>query len=187
MNYSNYDDIELIKLVIEKRDEGVFKEIYNRYNKMMYNFIRKYLYYASKTCVEELVNEVFINVFLKITTLKNKDKFKQWIYQIAHNLCKNYIRDQRAKKDVNYIPDNLPDKDANVENDFINNEIQKCLFNEISKFNDKDREVFLLRFHQKLTYKEISKTTKISVRSLKYRVKKSVQELQLKLKVEGFY
>lgn len=185
--YQHLHDTDLVKEYLKDENDIIFREIYLRYNKKIFYYIKKYLYYESHDIIEEIVNDVFIKIYVNISKLKNIDKFRSWVYQIAHNRCVNHIEAQHSRKEFSLLSDQILDKKADFEEHFLENELLSFVFKEISKFDDKIREVIVLKYYQNLTYNEISEVTNISVRSLKYIIKKTFIKIDNKLKRAGFY
>ena len=56
--------------------------------------------------VEDLTHDVFLQAFLKISTLRNSNAFKGWLLTIAHNRAINYCRRQKTQinpADINQL------------------------------------------------------------------------------------
>ena len=64
-----------------------------------------------KAIAEDILQEVFIKIHLKINTLNDHTKLESWIYQIARNL----INDHYRKKDIENLPETII-KEAEEEN-----------------------------------------------------------------------
>lgn len=60
---------------------------------------------------EDVAQEAFIRGFLRIRSLRNRDKFSSWIARIARNLCIDYLRRRKRKPDS---LDNLPEHVAHT-------------------------------------------------------------------------
>jgi len=180
------DDTKLIDDFLKEQSDNAFSEIYKKYNKMIYNFVNEYLYYSQSGVVEEIVDDVFVKVYLKLHTLNDKSKFKSWIYQITRNLCKNYIRYQKTQKSASKITDDIVDKKSDLESNLNKKQVKEFIYDEILKSNDKDRELIILKFYEGLTYNDISEITNINVANLKYYMKTALKKLLDKLEEKGY-
>lgn len=180
-------DIKLVDDFVRERSDEAFSKIYVEYKKMIYNFVKDYLYFSSTSEAEEIVDDVFVRVYLKVHTLKDLTKFKSWIYQIARNLCKNYIRDKKLKNINLKITDDVVDEKINMEGFFEKKEVKEFVYNEIQKLDDKLRELIILKYYEGLTFSEISKITNISIGNLKYHMKTALNKILEKLIAGGFY
>ncbi len=181
----NFTDEQLIKKFLKIKNEEIFKELYERYNKRIYNYMKKVLYYSSDFIIEELVNDVFVKVYLNIESLKKILSFKSWVYKIAHNICVNYIKSSKPEQQI--IEDTVIDKNIDLEKDIIAAEIREFMFNELLKLEPISRELVILKFFHNLTYEEISSILNISLRTLKYKMKDILLKLNEKFKNAGIY
>lgn len=195
MDYSKLGELpdsELVKIFQLKVDKKVFEELYNRYKDMIYSYVRKFLYRTPEDIAKEIMNEIFIKVYLELSSLKNPEAFKFWVYKIARSFCLKYIRSQKGfnisldSNNDSALPLELVDTNVNLENDYINNEIRSAVFQEINKLDDKLREIIILKFFDNMTYDEISKITKIPDRTIRFKLKKAFDKISNKLKNEGY-
>ena len=52
---------------------------------------------TSKTQAEDILQDVFLKILLKIDGLNNRDKLQSWLYQITRNTISDYFR-QKEKE-----------------------------------------------------------------------------------------
>jgi RNA polymerase sigma-70 factor (ECF subfamily) len=62
---------------------------------------------GNQTDAEDATQEVFIRGLERMGTLRNSDRFSQWISQIARNWCRDLLR-VRARRQVLSIDDERP-------------------------------------------------------------------------------
>jgi RNA polymerase sigma-70 factor, ECF subfamily len=185
----NYNDSELINLYITNKDNDAFKVLYNRYKDNIYNYIKNFLFYAPLEVIHEILNETFIEMYLNLFKLNNFDAFKPWLYQIARYKCIHYIKERKRTKTVPLIEDesnHLLDHRVNLEKDIIEVEMRKFLLKQIGNLDDKNREIVILKFFNKLTYEDIAKMTGIPIRTLKRNMNKIFYLLKEKLLQGGY-
>jgi len=58
---------------------------------------------------EDVTQEVFIQAYQKLRTLRQWDSFLSWLYAIASNRCKNLIRSRQNRPDNEFIEDQEPE------------------------------------------------------------------------------
>ena len=154
-------DSVLIKEFQSKADKKFFEELYLRYKNMIYSYVRKFLYRTPEDIAKEIVQEVFIKVYLELNTLRTPEAFRSWLYKIARNFCLKHIR---SNKGVNISLDdcnsllglNIIDSRVNIEEESVNNKIREVVFNEIKKLDDKLRDVIFLKFFDRFLIFESS-------------------------------
>jgi len=54
---------------------------------------------------QDITQEVFLQAYRDLRKLKNGDSFLWWIYSIAYNTCKNWLRAQSTRPDIIFIKD----------------------------------------------------------------------------------
>ena len=102
-------DEVLVRAIIQKEDTQLFEILYDRY----YAFVHKRCssFFKNKQDAEDVSQEIFFKVFLKLDTFSFKSKFSTWLYSFAQNYCINYIRQIRYRKleDRHIDPEKLSD------------------------------------------------------------------------------
>jgi RNA polymerase sigma-70 factor, ECF subfamily len=79
-------------MVIDKV-EFMWKEFETRLRSFIYSKV------PDKDVTEDILQEVFIKIHLKIDTLRDESKLKPWLYQITRNMIMDYYR---RNKSVNF-------------------------------------------------------------------------------------
>ena len=98
-------DEELIAR-LRQGDRAAFDAIYQRYFKRIYHFLDKRLRNSADT--EEVVQEVFINVFSSIESFRGESPFAAWIFGLTRRTLANRFKRKRHPM----VP--LSDSDAEI-------------------------------------------------------------------------
>lgn len=111
---------------------------------------------------EDLLQEVCLTAYEKFHTLRNPDKFKPWILQIARNKCRNYFL---VKK-----PESIP-LDT-VEPYLTHGSLGPvdAVHDTLSMLSDKDRDMLELTYFIGLSQAEIAQKLQIPVGTVKSRM-----------------
>jgi RNA polymerase sigma-70 factor (ECF subfamily) len=72
---------------IRKNEETAFIKLYELYAKKIYK--TAYMMTNDKGAAQDIVQEVFIKIFIRIDDLKNNFAFNSWLYRITVNCCLN--------------------------------------------------------------------------------------------------
>lgn len=72
------------------RDERAFNELVQLYQDRVFRLVFRML--GRREEAEDLVQEVFVQVFKAVGTFRGDAKLGTWIYRIAINLCKNRVK-----------------------------------------------------------------------------------------------
>lgn len=138
---------------------------------------------------EDIVQEVFVEVYRSIGNFKEESKLSSWIYRIAVNKCLETIRYKKRKKRKAFFQSLVGIQESNgndVAREFNhpgvlleNKERTSVLFSKIAELPENQRIVFTLCKIDDLSYKEaaeIMNTSVSSVESLMFRAKKNLQK-----------
>ncbi len=143
-------------------------------------------YVKNRTTAEDLTQEIFIKCYEKLGQFNNKSSIKTWLYRIAINHCKDYLRSwhYRKIKFSDKIGDYFPSKAKHVEEEIISKNVTNRLTNAVMDLPEKYREVVFLHYYEELPLVNISKITGINSNTLKTRLKHARELLKNKMKEE---
>lgn len=84
-------DKQIKKLVeaMEQGDNKAFEKLYNETSRTVYFICLSFL--NNEQDAQDVMQEVYITAYNKVSQLHDKDKFVPWINQIAVNRCKNQL------------------------------------------------------------------------------------------------
>ena len=113
---------------------------------------------------EDITQEVFMQAYKNLSGLKKVDRFKSWLFSIAVNRVRDFNRKKRFRALFKMSDGNDEIKTAepqiNDNPEPINELMRQDFWKQIGLILDKlprmEREVFLLRFLDHLSIKEIS-------------------------------
>ena len=92
MDYSKISDIALVEKVKEQ-DQEAFAQIVNRYENRCYRLALKLT--GNEMDAEEVLQDVFLNVYSKIDTFRGESAFSSWIYRITVNTSYMKLRERK--------------------------------------------------------------------------------------------
>ena len=164
---SNLSDQDLINSYLKGNDYS-FEVLLNRHKDRVYSSI--FMFVKD----DELANDIFQDVFIKIvdTIRKGKynheGKFIQWALRISYNLCVDHFRKNKRRTKVSSsetfdILNIIESNDPNSEESIIQNQSHNKLRQIIERLPDEQKEVVLLRHYAEMSFKEISMLTKVSI------------------------
>ena len=163
---TNSNDLELVEL-FQHGNEASFNELVRRYQEKVYWIAHRFV--NDHDQADDIVQEVFVKVYSALKKFRGESSVYTWLYRIAVNVALNTLRKQRARDFIrideffetaekeNEQPDAIYEKD----------EQQKLIEEAITKLPEKQKAVFILRYHEELSYEEIALILKTSVGGLK--------------------
>ncbi|MFD2216607.1 sigma-70 family RNA polymerase sigma factor [Metabacillus endolithicus] len=158
-------------------DENYLREIMNKYGTPLLKLV--YSYVKNWTTAEDIVQETFITFAQKHYQFKGKSSLKTWLYQIAINKSKDFLKSPKNKlSHFSFNPFVLTSKGEEDENKLIDDDesrlISECLF----KLTIKYREVLTLFYYEELSIKEISNVLCISEGNVKTRLSRGREKFK---------
>ena len=168
-------------------DMGAFELIVMRYKDLITNFIYRSIddYHRS----EDLAQETFLRVFRSANRYEPKCRFKNWLYLIATNLCRNEIRD-RKRRNTAYLDDLVPDNEDGSYLELMQDvsqlpdevyekkERQIIIQQTINRLPENQRLALLLVSYQNLRYDEIAEVLECSVSAVKSLIHRARQNMK---------
>jgi RNA polymerase sigma-70 factor (ECF subfamily) len=129
---------------------------------------------------EDIVQNVFLKLFERMDTIRNKNSIRYWIFTAVRNEVYMFIRSKKVKADQFNVIDSDElevesgeDISAQVEL----NETKNIIMQELNKMPNEQKEVFILKEYSGFSYKEISALLKINEGLVKSRLFKARQKL----------
>jgi len=159
-------DFQLIREFLAGNQDA-FDKIVRKYQSKIYWHARRML--GNHLDADEVTQEVLITLYKKLGTFHFNSSLFTWIYKITSTRSINLIKKRKVKK-LLFFEDH-PNLNLIESNDFIKNiddkEKLEKLDSILTKLPVKQREVFIMKNFDQLTYEEISKITGKSIGGLK--------------------
>lgn len=179
------DDTALIHQTLSG-DDRAFEILVGRYQSVVFGWIRQTLPYTEQD--EDLAQEVFIQAYFNLDTLREPSKFKGWLRQIVRNVCISWLR--RQKPFVSYeklISDNQTREQIEMrssqtvltpEEQLLAHEAFTNLENHLHYLSEVHQEIIRLYYFKGLTYQEISEMLDLSESAIKSRLHRAREQLR---------
>ncbi|TVR87210.1 MAG: sigma-70 family RNA polymerase sigma factor [Saprospirales bacterium] len=164
---SNPDEEILVqKLKSEtEKNEGI-ELIIDIHGKSLFGFIRTYVH--AEPDAEDLFQNTLIKISQKASTFKGNCSFKTWMWQIARNECLDFLRKQkRTQKNQAAYAENISTHPLSEESGFDGDKTLALLHQGVQSLPEVQRDVFVLRYFEEMSYREIAHMTGKSEGSLK--------------------
>jgi RNA polymerase sigma-70 factor, ECF subfamily len=161
--------------------EHIIDQLMQEYSDNILHLV--YTYVKNRTTAEDLTQEIFLKCYEKLNQFNQQATIKTWLYRIASNHCKDYLRSWHYRKITfsDKIFDYIPSKSKQVEEEVISNSEENILTNAVINLPLKYREVVFLHYYEELSLAEISKITTVNINTLKTRLKRAKELLKDKL------
>ncbi|QTD42621.1 sigma-70 family RNA polymerase sigma factor [Sporosarcina sp. Te-1] len=147
-----------------------------------------YSYVQDAEIAKDMVQNTFIKCYKNLDSFRNDAQIKTWLYRIAINECKDYLKSWnyrmvQVKSLINETAKSIsPSVEKTVMDKYKSEEMKDTIFS-IPKVY---REVVFLYYYDSLNSEEIATVLDISVNTVKTRLRRAKQKLQLMIKEEEF-
>lgn len=186
------EDQDLLVLLRKNKDRA-YRYLVDTYAGMIYNTCFNLV--RSVEDAEDLVQEVFTAVYLSLDSFEGNSKVSTWVYSIAINKSKEFLRSKTRKKrsghmvliekeESHFLPSQVIDFDhpgVKMED----KELAAVLFSAIDQLSENQQVAFVMHKIEGYSYEEISRKMDLSissVESLMFRSRKKLKEL-----LENYY
>jgi len=154
-----------IHFLVEKARDGsrvAFADLVDLFQEDLFRMV----YYRTRSRMdsEDIAQDVFIQAFKNLSKLRETNRFRGWLFSIALNRIRDFHRKKKfwrlsTTSDSGNKTDQ-PDSGIHANPKALDNLVKKDFWKRIGSFLDKlprmEKEVFILRFMDHLSIKEIS-------------------------------
>lgn len=160
-------DEQILKLIASKNTfEQGFKALMATYQERLYWHVRRMVTSHEET--DDVLQNTFVKVFKGISTFRGGSSLYTWLYRIATNEALNALKKMNRIKTYNGGEGDLEIMDTLASDAwFDGDQAQAMLVAAINTLPDKQKAVFNLRYHEDMSYADISEVTGTSVGALK--------------------
>lgn len=171
------DELTVEAFEIEDK-ELLIDEIMNKYGQEVLQLV--YSYVNNKEVAEDLTQDIFVKCYKSLHTYKGNSNLKTWLWRIAINHCKDYLKSWYNKKIIVTEDDftYMESQKESVEQTVIQNAEDRELASAVMNLPIKYREVIYLFYYEELSIKEIAIVIDVKENTIKTRLKKAKELLK---------
>jgi RNA polymerase sigma-70 factor (ECF subfamily) len=167
-------DADLIADVLAGRAER-FALLVERYQEAMYRHARGML--GEPDAAADLVQDTFVKAYTHLGTCQDPQRFSAWVFRILRNRCMDHLKNLRQRSvplDDAIVGSSDDDPAAELER----TEAGRAVAAALARLPAAQREAFLLKHVEELSYEEMAERLDASVSALKMRVMRAREALQ---------
>ena len=172
--YKNLTDLELVERITKDNNTMLFGVLYDRYVKMVYN--KCYGFSRSEDEAEDLTQDVFLSLFVKLKSFQGRSKFSSWLYSFTYNFCVNYVNRNKERK--------MSDKSSPIEksehkvtedisDDALFDLRSEKLKRALELIDPDDKKLLLLKYQDDVSIKELQALMELGESAVKMRLKRA--------------
>ena len=176
------NDAELIQQTLEGNQQA-FSTLVRKYQKPVHALVWRKI--GDFHIAEEITQDIFLNVYKKLQTLKNPNLFAGWLYVSATRRCHAWLKKKRIRMESLEImsPEELEELAyteyrAEQQEEIVNEQQREVVKRLLQKLPESERTVVTLHYLGDMTCEDISKFLGVSQNTVKSRLHRARKRLK---------
>lgn len=182
MRMTALSDQELIRLYL-RGEEVCFEELMNRHKDRLFTHI--YMLVKNRKLAEDFFHDTVVKTIhaLKAGKYTEDGRFRAWMMRVAHNLVMDHFR-KKQKMRLQYSTKEfdvfsvIKHEDPTREEELMKEQVYSDLRKLVELLPYDQREVLLMRIHARMSFKEISWITGVSINTALGRMRYALIKLR---------
>jgi RNA polymerase sigma-70 factor, ECF subfamily len=166
----------------QRGDERAFSIIVRSYETPVFNYVLRLV--GDRALAEDLTQEVFIRVYQGLPSFSLRSRFTTWMFQVTKNRVLDELRAMERRPRTVLAIEDAPSLEV-LDTPFERVEEMDAVWRAINDLSVDLRMALLLRDVVGLSYTEIADALEITLATVKWRIYKAREEVQLALVREG--
>lgn len=162
----------------------LLSELIRAYSTDLYNLAFSYVHNVQQA--EDLTQETFIRAYRNLDRFHGRSSYKTWLYSIASNCCRDYLRAQKVRRLFLLSKAGEPLQTAvSAESEAIAQVEGDAIWSVVMKLPLHYREIIILHYKEDLSLAQISEILSVSEQTLRTRVFRAREKLKKLMQEEG--
>lgn len=166
---------EQIARAVQKGDTESFRILVERYEPKMARYAKRFLFRGDDA--KDLVQEIFIKVYVNIRSFDADRRFSPWIYRIAHNEFVNTLKKktkERGNLSLFYVDVLFPHPIAKetADDESHRREMKELLDGSLDELDAKYKGPLTLYYLEGMSYDEIAEIMRIPASTVGVRLQR---------------
>lgn len=126
---------------------------------------------------EEALQDTFVRAYRALGRCEDPERFGAWLYRILVNRCRTH-GSRRGRREQTFVNDPVAIGNASEEHPAERGAWREEIEHALNRLDGRQREAFLLKHVEELSYDEMAELTGVGVSALKMRVKRACERLR---------
>jgi RNA polymerase sigma-70 factor (ECF subfamily) len=148
----------------------------------VYNYVLRLV--GDRSLAEDLTQEVFLRVFQGLSRFSLRSKFTTWLFQVTKNRVLDELRATERRPRATLTLDDVPPFEV-LDAPFERLEAIDAVWRAVAALNVDLKMALLLRDVVGMSYTEIADALEITLATVKWRIYKAREDVQISLAREG--
>lgn len=170
------EERQLVRLA-QSGEEAAFEELIRRHQQRVFGLVSGIL--RRREDVEDVVQQVFLKVFVSLKRFDQRAAFSTWLYKISVNECWDYLRKKKVRplvyeadlseEQVSRL-DGVVSADQPATSSSDRAEARDLLERMMEKLPEQDRELLVLKEVEGFSVQELAEILNLNVNTVKVRL-----------------
>ncbi len=173
------DDIDRLLRCHHSKDPAVIEAMVQAYRAPLFRLAISILHDPDDA--EDATQETFVAATLKLDSYQVGTNFKAWLYTIAVNICRGFLRKYAARRTLARMLSSMDSPAASQpgpEAVAVQRETRSELWDRVNRLPEKQRLVIILRLAHDLSIEEIAQVLQANPKTLYTRLYDAVRSLR---------
>ncbi len=167
----------------QRGDERAFSLILRAYETPVFNYVLR-LVGGDRALAEDLTQEVFLRVYQGLPKFSLRSKFTTWLFQVTKNRVLDELRASERRPRALVALDDIAPLEV-LDQPVERMEEIDALWRAVEELSTDLKMALLLRDVVGLSYTEIADSLEVTLATVKWRIYKAREEVQIALVREG--
>lgn len=137
---------------VRNGDRSSYSELVKRHQKGLLRLSMRFM--KDLDLSQDIVQEAFIKAYEKLNSFEGRSTFKSWLFQIAVNVARNKLRENRYLfADIDDVEIGVP---STAETSLLNSAVGDLLQKEVDRLPFKQKTALVLRVYEDMSFAEIA-------------------------------
>ena len=177
-NLATMTDAMFVRRVLDG-DTAAFTTLVDRHAAACTRFATRML--GNREDAEDATQETFLRAYRSLARYEERQAFRTWLFQILINRCRTAAV-RRERRHRMFLVDDNAVASASVRPAAETSDLRAELQRVVDALDPDQREAFLLKHVEQLSYDQMAAATGVGVSALKMRVKRACDRMQWMLR-----
>ena len=177
------EEDELIRLSLEGHSEA-YGQLVQRYQDRLYSAMLHVV--GSPDEAEDVVQDSFVQAYIKLNTFQGNSRFFTWVYRIAFNNALSRRRRRRSDMSIEQSRESSggepEDRNEAPDEPMLRNERIAMVKAAMRRLTEEHRSILILREMQDMAYEDIAEILEINIGTVRSRLSRARNQLHDYLK-----
>ncbi len=172
-------EVYWINIRLKEGDHKAFYEVYNRFNKTLYHFVKKFI--QDTDIIDDIIHDAFLNLWNARHRIKQDYPIESYLFRITRNLVfkqlKSQLKSAEALVELRYFEEKRVIQHS-AEQSVIEDEYEGIYELAIDRLPPQRKKIFMMCREQGLSHKEIAQFLNISPNTVKEHMSLAMKTIQ---------